>query len=85
MKLKTSIRTSIRRACGETQKNIRIDVVPASSAAPRSEGNSWYYETAGGRRIWHPSAYRAKGWRNMRYIASTRRVVVGDQWIASIS
>lgn len=62
--------------------NCRIEVV-AGDTAPRLAGQGWHYQTKGGRRIDHPSAYSRKGWSSMVYVASTRRVVVGSEWLAA--
>ena len=74
-------RRAIRRSAGERQANIRIEVIPGIALAPQSVGNRWHYETKGGRMIHHPSAYSKKGFSNMVYVASTRRVIVGADWI----
>lgn len=49
--------------------------------APAVAGESWHYETKGGRRIHHPSAYSKNGWSNMVYIGSTKRIEVGRGWL----
>ncbi len=33
----------------------------------------------------HPSAYRRVGWSSLVYRASTRRVEVGERWLAALS
>lgn len=75
-------RRAILRSANEKQTNITIQIVPGVAVAPRTVGESYHYETRGGARIWHPSAYRARGWSNAVYVASTRRVIVGEQWVA---
>lgn len=62
--------------------NCRIQVVDGA-AAPTLAGEGWHWSTKGGKRIDHPSAYSRKGWGNMVYVASTRRVVVGREWLAA--
>lgn len=47
---------------------------------PRVKGEPWYYETKGGTYIKYPSAYSKVGWSNMRYVGSTRHIVVGRHW-----
>lgn len=74
-------RRSILKSAGEAQANIQIQIIPGIALAPRTVGDSWHYETASGARIWHPGAYSKRGWSNMRYVASTRRVIVGQDWI----
>lgn len=75
-------RRAILRSAAESQKNIRIEVIPGVAVAPRSVGQTWHYETRTGLRIWHPSAYAKRGWSSMVYCASSRRVIVGEQWVA---
>lgn len=53
------------------------------NAAPTIRGESFHWETMGGRRIYHPSAYSRRGWSNMRYVGSTIRVEVGRDWLAA--
>lgn len=44
--------------------------------------SSWHYETKGGRRIYHPSAYSRSGWNNMVYVnASFFSVTCGIDWL----
>jgi hypothetical protein len=74
-------RRSILRSAAESQANIQIEVIPGIALAPRTVGESYHYETKSGSRIWHPSAYSKRGWSSMVYVASTRRVIVGEQWI----
>ena len=74
-------RRSILRSAGESQANIQIEVIPGIALAPRTVGESYYWETKGGRRIWHHSAYAKRGWSNIVYVHSTRRVIVGQDWI----
>lgn len=48
-------------------------------------GNSWHYETRGGRRIWHPPAYSKKGFSNMVYVGSTRQLECGREFFAFLT
>lgn len=75
-------RRAILRSADESQNNIRIQIVPGVAVAPRTVGESYHYETKAGIRIWHPSAYSKRGWSSMVYCASTRRVIVGEQWVS---
>lgn len=52
--------------------------------SPHWEGSSFHYETKGGRHIYHPSAYSKMGWSNMKYIPSTRHIVVGKEWLKKL-
>lgn len=75
-------RRAILRSADESQANIHIQIVPGVAVAPRSVGESYHYVTKTGIRIYHPSAYSRRGWSSMVYVASTRRVIVGEQWVA---
>lgn len=75
-------RRAILRSANESQTNIRIQVVPGVAVAPRTVGESYHYQTRSGTRISHPSAYSKRGWSSMVYVASTRRVIVGEQWVS---
>jgi hypothetical protein len=66
-------------------KYIRIRIIPGIALAPKETGESWYYTTRGGARILHPSAYSKRGFSNMVYHASTRRIEVGQQWVDHVS
>ena len=74
-------RHAILRSANESQKNIAIKVIPGIAIAPRTVGESWHYCTRTGLRIHYPGAYSRRGWSSMVYIASTRRVEVGELWI----
>jgi hypothetical protein len=74
-------RKILRQIAGLRQYDHLPVVVVDGGAAPEQMGSAWRYETLGGRPILHPSAYAAKGWSNMRYIPSDRRVEVGSDWI----
>jgi len=71
----------IRRYVGCRRGDSVAIVLSDDDSAPAMAGESYHYETLGGRRIWHPSAYSRRGWSNMRYVGSTRRLVVGEEWI----
>ena len=58
----------------------RIDIIDGV-AGPTLTGDTWHYETLGGTRIRHPSAYRKVGRSNMRYVSSTISVEVGRDWL----
>jgi hypothetical protein len=75
------IRGTIRKAVGVSQTNIKIKIIPDCNDAPSIKGEGWYFTTRGGTRIMHPSAYSKRGWRNMVYQASTRRIEVGVEWV----
>jgi hypothetical protein len=71
----------VRAACGLRGTPHPIVVVDGD-AAPKLEGESWYHETPGGRRVDHPNAYRAKA-KSARlvYVPSSHRIVVGRKWL----
>lgn len=60
--------------------NITVVVLPGSEQRPKLVGESWHYETKGGQRMNFPSAYKKKGFSNVRYVASTRRIEVGENF-----
>jgi len=66
-----------RQALGE---RCAIKIVPGS-ITPHLVGRGYHYETHGGQVIRHPSAYSKVGWSNMIYVASTRHIVVGEDWL----
>ncbi len=71
-------RREIRQAAGTNQPNIKIEIVPGN-VAPHLAGRSYYWATPSGKtEVHHPMAYRWPAW----YHASTRRVVVGAEWLA---
>jgi hypothetical protein len=67
-----------RRAAG-AEANLRVEIVPGASA-PKIMGEGAHYRTSGGTLIRHPGAYSKKGFGNMVYKHTTRRVVVGSEW-----
>ena len=80
MQLTKTQRRAILRSANETQANIRIEILPGIMLAPRSVGETYYWTTPSGKTIvHHPAAYRWPTW----YHASTRRVIVGEQWAAA--
>lgn len=72
-------RRLVRQIAG-AEPRIPVEVIPGTRA-PVVRGRSYGWETRGGRPIYHPSAYAKCGWSNMVYRHSTRRVVVGEQWL----
>ena len=93
MKTTTNLSTIIRIA-SQYRAYVRTQVLPRNrgeyyieivdgNVAPRKRGDSWHYETRGGTRIDHPSAYRKSGWSNMIYCSSTRTIQVGREWLAA--
>jgi hypothetical protein len=85
MELSRELRRIVRRIAGIGRygwTGIPVEVVDGSNP-PRVAGDYWHYETRGGRRIYHPTAYSKKGWSNMVYVHSTRRVEVGKDWLNS--
>lgn len=74
-----SVRRVVRKAAG-SHATCPVVVVDGRWR-PKVKGDGWHYETMGGRIIHHPSAYKKRGWSNMRYIGSTVRVEVGVGWL----
>jgi hypothetical protein len=58
-----------------------IEVVDGDMA-PRCQGESYRWETPNGTRVHHPHAYRRHFGRPV-YCASTNRVQVGREWLAT--
>jgi hypothetical protein len=50
---------------------------------PHFIGNSFRWETKSGKPVYHPNAYR-RAWGKPIYIPSTRRIVVGQKWLAQL-
>jgi hypothetical protein len=82
MQITRQQRRAILRSANESQANISIDIIRGVAVAPRTVGESYHYTTQTGMPIYHPSAYRRCGWSSMVYVPSTRRVMVGEQWLA---
>ena len=71
--------TLARWSCGESS-SCPVEFLKGNQP-PRLEGEESRYETRGGQRISHPSAYSRRGWSNMIYRSSTKRIIVGLKWI----
>lgn len=74
-------RTAARLAAGVNPGNnsYPVRVIPGGGLAPRLLGHDYYWTTPSGKTIVHyPNAYR---WPTV-YHCSTRRVVVGEKWLA---
>lgn len=76
-------RTALRESVGlrATAVHVPVIVVEGTDLPPVlfGEPGGWY--TRGGKHIFHPSAYRKRGWSNATYRRSTERVYVGMQWL----
>lgn len=75
------IKRIVRKAAG-AHSNCRVEVIDGQRE-PMVAGLHGHYRTKAGDFIRHPSAYSRRGWSNMVYVASTVRVVVGQDWINS--
>jgi hypothetical protein len=73
-------RRVIRRAAG-ADPHVPVRVVEGDMPLVL-RGHRCHWTTKGGSHICHPNAYSAKGWSNMVYHHSTRRVEVGREWMA---
>ena len=62
------------------KSNRPVKIIPKSDDPPQFKGESWGWETKGGRYIRYPSAYRKIGWSNMMYRQSTLHIEVGEKW-----
>lgn len=75
----------IRQAAGAQPNDaMKIQIYPGIMMAPRVTGRPWSWSTRGGGVIQYPSAYSRVGWSNMVYHPSTRRIVVGADWIQAV-
>jgi hypothetical protein len=81
-KWQATVSRKVRAAAGCPRTSYPIETDDTDDA-PIICGESWHYQTRGGRRIYHPSAYSRSGWSNMVYVGSTRRIVVGRGWLAA--
>jgi hypothetical protein len=70
------------RAQALAPRHVPVYVVDGS-AAPVLTGEGYHYETRGGSRVYHPSAYAKRGWSNLVYCSSTISVEVGREWLAA--
>lgn len=71
-----------RLHCGANSSCPVVIDDPAAGLSPEPgiTGESYHWETRGGRRVYHPSAYSRKGWSNIVYCHSTISVEVGACW-----
>jgi hypothetical protein len=77
------LRSVLRGLAGWAGRTMPVVVVDdPEQPEPAAAGDSWHFETRGGRRINHPSAYSKLGWSNMVYCCSDRRVEVDADWLA---
>ena len=81
IQIASQYRAWVRKQC-RAPGHYPIRIV-AGGAAPTKTGDSWYYETRTGMRIYHLAAYRKRGWSSMVYCSSTIEVTVGREWLAS--
>lgn len=56
-------------------------VIIGGNQQPILTGEGFSWKTRGGRTIYHPNSYAKRGWSNMVYSPSTRRVEVGIEWL----
>lgn len=66
---------------GKATPVVLISSGPLPVSPPRLTGESYHYTTRGGTWVRHPSAYRRRGWSNLVYVPSTRRVEVTRAWL----
>ena len=78
-KVRTSIRSVFSLGCNTSVPVTVID----GALPPKLLGSRGGHFTRGGTRIAHPGAYAKSGWSNMVYRCATRRIVVGDKWVAA--
>ena len=78
-------RRAVRRAAGLGSGSGVPIVIVRGDVPPTLDGERQHYETRGGTRVRHPSAYARIGWSNLVYCHSTRRVVVGQGWLRALA
>ena len=76
-------RTAVRSIFG-VPNSVPVLVIPDGHLAPRLLGRRGGHFTRGGARIAHPGAYARRGWSNMVYRTSSRRIAVGERWLATV-
>lgn len=77
------IKRAIRKLAGYPKSSIFVDIEDGARQ-PQLVGQSFHYETRGGNMIYYPSAYSKKGFSNMVYVPSTRRISVGIDFISTM-
>jgi hypothetical protein len=80
-KMKKLNDAAIARLYLHDRSNRPVQII-AGNQPPKFTGESGYFCTNGGQRIYHPSAYRRKGFSNMFYCHSTLKIEVGKQWLS---
>jgi hypothetical protein len=83
MKKSSTIRTWLRAIAGTYSTAANVIVVDGDQK-PTLVGERYHWETRGGRRIYHPSAYSKTGWSNMVYCHSTLAVNVGRDALKAV-
>jgi len=74
------IRAAIRRGAFATGSTCPIFIEPGDNP-PEFRGEGFRWETRGGQPVKYPKAYAKKGWSNLVYKNSTRRISVGETWL----
>lgn len=75
----TRFERRIARQFCSAHNSMPIELVEGN-AAPRIEGRGYYWTTPNGTLCLHPNAYRA-AYGRPEYHCTTRRVVVGRDWL----
>ena len=73
-------KSSIRRLARVSDSFPRINII-AGDCPPKEVGCSFYHTNRSGDIIDYPNAYASVGWSSMVYHPSTRRIIVGEDWI----
>jgi len=75
-------RTLARKAAGlGAYDRCPVELANAPTEAPHVVGGAGYYTTRAGVRVEHPNAYSRRGFSNLIHHRSTRRVLVGAEWL----
>lgn len=71
------------RTAANAHVSCPVEVIPGD-AAPTNTGTGYYHVTPSGERVRFPNAYRRHFGRPV-YVPSSRRVIVGEAWLAEHS
>ena len=81
MKLSTKL-----RLLAGLDKKCRYPIqIVRGNKPPTKVGQSYGWETRGGKPIYHPNAYKRKGWSSMVYVSSTNAVEVGEDYLLGLA
>lgn len=87
MKISVKASKEIRSFAMRNSKGYSYSAAPImieeGKSSPRWSGSSFHYENKSGDLITYPNAYR-RAWGKPIYIASTRHIIVGKEWLKKL-